>query len=167
MKPLATIVRMSDAYRLMSSVREARRVALRLAFFAGLGSTLAGCSFSIPSLTAKPARGETTGSISPAPAARKLFPDLGPEEDRRARAALAVALDPQGNGKPVKWDNPESGIAGEVAASGAPFVEADEICRAFTTSLEPVAGSRKRAEGTACRASADDWILRRLERRDS
>jgi surface antigen len=98
-----------------------------------------------PSLTAKSAPGETTGSIGPAPAARKLFPDLGPEEDRRARAALAVALDPQGNGKPVKWDNPESGIAGEIAASGAPFVEADEICRAFTTSFEPAAGARKRA----------------------
>jgi surface antigen len=163
MKPLATIVGMSDAYRLLSSLREARRVALWLASVAALGSTLAGCSFSIPSLTAKSAPGETTGSIAPAPAARKLFPDLGPEEDRRARAALAVALDPQGNGKPVKWDNPESGIAGEVAASGAPFVEADEICRAFTTSFEPAAGARKRAEGMACRVSADDWVLRRLE----
>ncbi len=95
----------------------------------------------------------------------KLFPDLGPEEARRARAALAVALDPQGNGKAVKWDNPESGMHGDISASGSPFVEADEICRSFTASLRTDAGVAKAAEGKACKISADEWVLRKLQPR--
>src|SRR5438067_2431449 len=53
-----------------------------------------------------------TGSIAKRPSS--FGPDLGDEDWRRARAALGVALDPQGNGKPVKWDNPESGLRGSV-----------------------------------------------------
>ena len=162
MKPLAKILRMSKAYRLVSSLREARTVAL--ACLALLGPMLGGCSFSIASLKPE-APEETTGSIKPAPTAQLLFPELGPEEARRSRAALAVALDPQGNGHPVKWDNPETGMRGEVAAGGAPFVESDEICRAFSASLQTSGGATKRAEGRACRISGDEWVLRKLQAR--
>jgi surface antigen len=164
MKPLAKILRMSKAYRLVSSLREARAVLLRLACLALAGPMLGGCSFSIASLKAE-APEEVTGSITPAPTVQILFPDLGPEEVRRSRAALAVALDPQGNGHPVKWDNPESGMRGEIAAGGPPFVESDEICRAFSASLQTKPGGTKRAEGRACKISADEWVLRKLQRR--
>jgi surface antigen len=145
----------------MSSLREARAIA-RCACLALLGPILGGCSFSIASL-APEAPEETTGSITPAPSVQVLFPELGPEEVRRSRAALAVTLDPQGNGHPVKWDNPETGLRGEIAAGGPPFVEADEICRAFSASLRMPAGPTKRAEGRACKISADEWVLRKLQ----
>lgn len=122
---------------------------------------LGACSFAIPALTAS-APEDTTGSIVPAAAADRLFPELGPEETRRTRAALAVALDPQGNGQPVKWDNPESGLRGEIAPNGSPFVEADEVCRNFTTTLEGGSGAARTAAGHACRLSGEDWILRTL-----
>ena len=131
-----------------------------------MGPALGACSFAIPSLTAQGPE-DVTGSITPAPTVERLFPDLGPEEARRSRAALAVALDPQGNGRPVKWDNPESGMGGEITPGGAPFVEDDEICRTFSASLETAAGGAKRAEGLACKVSADEWVLRRLQRRKS
>ncbi|NNM74850.1 RT0821/Lpp0805 family surface protein [Enterovirga aerilata] len=153
---------MSAPYRLVSLPREARRLLVRVAWVAAAAPALAGCSFSIPSLTAKPAPEETTGSISPAPTVLRMFPDLGPEEARRARAALAVALDPQGNGQPVKWDNPESGMRGEIVPHGPPFVESDEICRLFAASLDTGSAS-KRAEGKACRVSAGEWVLRKLQ----
>ena len=120
------------------------------------------CSFPIPSLTAQPPE-ETTGSISPAPPLlQKLFAELGPEEVRRSRAALAVALDPQGNGTRVTWDNPETGMSGVIAATGAPFVDSDEICRAFTASLT-AGGTTRRVAGKACKFSADEWLLRELK----
>ncbi|MGA0597283.1 RT0821/Lpp0805 family surface protein [Enterovirga sp. CN4-39] len=152
---------MSGNYRLVWLFREMRGLAAGAVGVLAMAPVLAGCSFAIPSLTAK-APEDVTGSITPAPAALKLFPELGPEEVRRLRAALTVALDPQGNGKPVKWDNPESGMGGDITPSGAPFVEANEICRAFTASLESASVS-KTAQGKACKVSADEWVLRKLE----
>jgi surface antigen len=156
---------MPVAYRLVLSSGEVRRVACRLACVAALAPALGACSFAIPSLTTSSAPEETTGSITPAPAAQRLFPELGPEETRRSRAALAVALEPQGNGKAVKWDNPESGMHGDIVPEGVPYVEADEICRAFTASLRTAAGVTKTAEGRACKISADEWVLRKLQPR--
>jgi surface antigen len=156
---------MSGDYRLVSSLREAFPAAARVLMVVAIGATLGGCSFAIPSLTPN-APEETTGSISPAPTSQKLFAELGPEETRRSRAALAVALDPQGNGKPVKWDNPESAMSGEITPEGAPFVEADEICRTFTASLATDTKSR-RVLGKACRFSADEWLLRDLRPKKS
>src|SRR4051812_4799462 len=71
-----------------------------------------------------------TGSVKAAPAS-PLSADLGPEDWRRAKGALAIALDPQGNGSPVTWDNPETGMKGTFVPIGQPFVKNDEICRAF------------------------------------
>ena len=157
--------RIQQAYRSLTSPREALRSGLRLACVGLLASTLAGCSFAIPSLTA-PDPAETTGSITPAGPARAhfLFAELGPEETRRARGALALALDPQGNGRPVKWDNPESGMRGDVAAGGPPFVEANEICRSFTASLQTLR-TTKQVTGQACRISPDEWVLRKVGRK--
>ena len=156
---------MSDRYRLVLPPREAWPAVIRIALLLAIGPSLAGCSFAIPSLTAK-APEETTGSISPAPLAQKLFAELGPEEVRRSRAALAVALDPQGNGKPVKWDNPETGMSGEISPNGPPFVESDEVCRAFTASLDADTTSRS-AAGIACKMSAEEWLLRDLHPKKS
>ncbi len=162
MKPLTTIVRMRKAYKLVLSFREARDVVLRLACLALAGPMLGGCSFSTATLAPEPPE-EVTGSIAPAPVAQTLFHDLGPEEVRRSRAALAVALDPQGNGQPVKWDNPESRMRGEIAPGGPPFVEANEICRTFSAILQAPEAATKRVVGSACRLSGDGWILRKLQ----
>ncbi len=51
----------------------------------------------------------TTGSI--ARPSLTFGADLNGEDWRRAQGALSLALDPQGNGRPVKWDNPDFGDA--------------------------------------------------------
>ncbi len=65
---------------------------------------------------------ESTGSISAISAkaaARPAFPASLDEEDRRrALGALAIALDPQGNGATVHWDNPISKAHGSMTPSG-------------------------------------------------
>lgn len=75
----------------------------------------------------------TTGSIDRKPLG--FGADLGAEDWRRASAALAVALDPQGNGRPVKWDNPETTLRGSVNPTGLPYVSNDLVCRDFLASI--------------------------------
>lgn len=100
-----------------------------------------------------------TGSIAKRPAS--FGPDLGDEDWRRANAALGVALDPQGNGRPVKWDNPETGLRGSVNPTGLPYVADDLICRDFLASVIGPENSRF-VRGTGCKPSGGAWELRKL-----
>jgi 17 kDa outer membrane surface antigen len=117
-----------------------------------------GFSFSIPSLVADEA---PTGSIRAKPVS-PLSPSLDAEDWRRASSALAVALDPVGNGSPAKWGNPESGAQGIFTPDGLPFVKEDEICRSFlaTFTVEAVQQSQ---QGTACRPSGGAWTINDLK----
>lgn len=101
----------------------------------------------------------STGSIVKPP--KNFGKDLSDEDWRRANAALTVALDPQGNGKPVKWDNPETGMRGTVSPTGLPYVAQDEICRDFTTSVSSTNVTRS-MRGTGCKASGGTFELKRL-----
>ncbi|GEP11348.1 hypothetical protein MGN01_31930 [Methylobacterium gnaphalii] len=128
-------------------------------------SSLCGCSGPILSFQAEqkddPAREPvSTGSITKAPTT--FGKDLGDEDWRRAHAALAVALDPQGNGKPVKWENPDTAMRGSVNPTGLPYVDNDEICRDFLASVIAPATSRF-VRGTGCKPSGGNWELKRLK----
>lgn len=126
---------------------------------------LAGCGFAIP-IGPLASDGLTTGSVTPAPpapaaqasgaAARGLGDDLTGEDWRRASNALAVALDPLGNGERTPWDNPESGRSGAFRAAGMPYVRAGEVCRQWEGELRG-AGVTRRLKGSACRAPGDEW----------
>jgi surface antigen len=147
-------------------VGRARRLALGVCLLA----TLCGCSQPLlvfrqeaetpaPVATAETTDPTVTGSIAKSPAS--FGPDLGDEDWRRARAALGVALDPQGNGRPVKWDNPESGLRGSINPTGLPYVSNDLICRDFLASV--IAPERSRfVRGTGCKPSGGSWELRHL-----
>lgn len=115
-----------------------------------------GCS--LPSSSSTDAMVETTGSIT-RDAATVLSADLGAEDWRRAKGALATALDPQGNGAPVKWDNPDSEISGTFTPVAQPFVKSDEICRVFLATIN-FPGRVSSLQGTACKLSADEWQLK-------
>lgn len=147
--------------------RPSRLFGLLAAF--GLAFGAGGCSFALPVFsaraTAEAEEPQSTGSLGPE-APPRLAPELGPEDWRRASAALAVALDPQGNGKPVRWDNPETELRGTIEAAGPPFVRDDAICRPFRAMLSGPALARE-VRGTACRLSGAPWEIarRRPERR--
>ena len=119
-----------------------------------LAHSAAACSISMP-IGSLIGETEATASTSPVKPVSPLHKDLAAEDWRRARAALAVALDPQGSGKPVSWDNPETGIKGSFVPAGQPFVKSDEICREFMAMLmgQVSAGLR----GTACRQGPGEW----------
>ena len=97
-----------------------------------------------------------TGSI------KKPGPDLprglDAEDRRRAYAALATALDPQGEGTVVTWDNPQTGAKGGFTPVGHAYPADGKICRAFLAEV----GAKEREErlqGTACREKANDWTI--------
>ncbi len=103
---------------------------------------------------------ETTGSI-PLVAAKKppgLPAALDEEDRRRALGALAIALDPQGNGAGVHWDNPVSKARGSVTPAGFAYPSNDLICRDFQAQFNTAQGPTT-ARGAACRDKNALWTV--------
>ena len=149
---------MITPYHSRSTRRDRRGTPLLALVVAAFG--LGGCSFGMPSML--PEGDElATGSIKPADTS--LAPGLAPEDWRRAKAALAVALDLQGNGQPVKWDNPETKLRGEISPAGQPFVEKDDVCRAFLATVTIADGRTSVHDGRACKIGAEEWEIRSVQ----
>jgi surface antigen len=143
-------------YRGLAAWGEAvRRPACRAALIVSLASAAGACSFPMPSLLSGE---ETTGSVTPK-IVSPLSAELGVEDWRRAKGAMAVALDPQGSGSPVTWDNPDTGFKGTFTPVGQPFVKGDEICRAFLAGVTGQATASS-LQGTACRLSGEEWAIK-------
>ncbi len=116
------------------------------------------CSLSLGTSALDDDEPKATGAI-PAKAVTPLSADLDEEDWRRAKAALGVALDPQGPGTQVSWDNPDTTRKGTFTPVGSPFVKNDEICRAFLATLVTKDGT-KSLQGTACRPSGGEWAIK-------
>lgn len=116
-----------------------------------------GCSMSIP-LPGFAADPVVTGSTEKSDAL--LFKALDQEDWRRAKAALDVALDPQGNGASVNWDNPASGARGSFEPTAAPIAGAGGVCRGFVAHMRPQAGTDRDVRGSACRDADGAWAVR-------
>ncbi len=128
--------------------------ALLVLLAGGVGT---GCSLSIP-LSGVETDATPTGSIDRAAAV--LSPAFDGEDLRRAKAALAVALDPQGNGARVAWQNPQTGAHGAFAAAAPPFADQDRVCRAFTGDASPGEAALRKVSGSACRDGDGTWKIR-------
>jgi len=104
-----------------------------------------------------------TGSINaPTPKAPAALPaTLDAEDRRRALGALAIALDPQGNGAAVHWDNPVSKAHGLVAPVGYAYPSNDLVCRDFSAQFDMPSGVQTR-RGAACRDKSAQWTIAEL-----
>jgi surface antigen len=83
---------------------------------------------------------------------------LDAEDWRRAKAALSTALDPQGNGSPVRWDNPDSGNKGSFVPVGKAYPSDTKICRPFRATVERKADEQS-LQGTACTNPQGEWTI--------
>jgi surface antigen len=139
------------------------RLARRLIACALLCRSLAACAVATP--LGEGIDSKATGSISaPAPradASPRLLAWLDNEDRRRALGALAIALDPQGNGAAVRWDNPVSKAHGQITPIGYAFPAKDLICRRFSARFDTAAGDRVE-EGSACRDKNAEWTIAEL-----
>jgi surface antigen len=130
----------------------------RLILCLGLGFAASGCSLTMH-LTSFSDEPETTASISPRGPVR-LDPSLDDEDWRRAQSALSLAVDPQGPGLPVNWDNPATKRKGSFVASGEMKLVQDTICRPFAASLVQPGGKESKQSGQACRVGPGEWAMR-------
>ena len=113
-------------------------------------------SFPITSLM--PASDDVTGSNSKVPFGRLL----DEEDRRRQKAALATALDPQGDGNAVRWENPKTGNKGLFTPQGHAFAIDGKVCRSFIGELKQD-DDQKAILGTACAVAAGDWDVRTMK----
>jgi len=100
------------------------------------------------------AKEDTTGSLPKPPIANLLEP----EDWRRAKAALSTALDPQGNGTLVGWDNPDSGNKGSFIPVGKAYPLDTGICRVFLAEFDRK-GAEQSLQGTACADKKGEWTI--------
>jgi surface antigen len=156
----------SDRYNAQSGLRNrigawiGVKVAVLVAGVLGLAS--GGCSLSmhLASLQVDP---ETTATIQRG--ASPLDPSLDDEDWRRAQAALSLAVDPQGSGQQVNWDNPSTKRKGSFAAAGNMVLIENTVCRPFTATI--VHGAQPPREvrhaGQACRVGPGEWAMRNMQ----
>lgn len=145
----------SDARRYKANLIASE--AVKVVAVSAIALSLAACSFSYSVIGMSDDEPEVTGSIS-AKTPSPLSPELNEEDWRRAKAALGVALDPQGPGTLVSWDNPGTAMKGHFTPTGAPYVKNDEICRDFSAQLNGPASSV--LQGHACRPSGGEWAIK-------
>lgn len=121
---------------------------------------LTGCATAIPlpSFTSV-SKSDVTGSIRPL---SPLSASLDGEDWRRAKGALSVALDPQGNGAPVTWENPQTKFRGSFVPVGQAWVKDDSICRTFLAELGG-AHPQRQLQGNACRDKSGEWHVGKVE----
>jgi len=148
--------RVVEGYRKGAQSRN-RRARAQFAFLSLAIALLAsGCSLTM-NLTGFSGEEETTASIAPQ---TSVFPvPLDDEDWRRVNAALALAVDPQGAGLPVNWDNPASKKRGSFEQSGALALVGHTLCRPFKAKL--VDGLKESQHiGQACRMGPGEWAMR-------
>jgi surface antigen len=130
-----------------------------VSFAAVFASGLAGCSIALPSSSSPSLWGgkdDVTGAI---PAFRAPLSNALDQEDwRRANAALGTALDPQGDGATVNWDNPQTSAKGSFTPVGQAYPRDGKICRAFLAEIG-AKETHESVQGTACREKAAEWAL--------
>jgi len=128
----------------------------RVCFACLLLPVVAACSVTMP-IAALHGDDDVTGSISKP--ITILSPKLDAEDWRRAQSALTLAVDPQGNGAPVQWDNPVSGHKGSFAAAGPLYVLEDRVCRSFIATVQ-AGGGEDHVQGSSCRLGPNEWLIR-------
>ncbi len=128
--------------------------AAKACILGGLPAIVAGCSMAFPiSPLILPVSKEDAAGKASKPSLAGL---LDPEDSRRAKAALGTALDPQGNGSLVGWDNPASGNKGSFIPVGKPYPIEAGICRDFLAEVDR-RGDERAIPGTACSDKQGEW----------
>ncbi len=76
----------------------------------------------------------------------------------RAKSALSTALDLQGNGVLVGWNNPDSGNKGSFAPVGEAYSLDSKTCRVFLAKVDRKGGEQS-VQGTACADRQGEWTI--------
>jgi len=105
---------------------------------------------------------DVTGTISKPAAGASPVPIISLDDWIPVRAALAIALDPQGSGAVAMWENPVTGARGSIMPVGAIYEVEGQMCRAFLAEIVSKAQAR-RLQGRGCRAGDGQWAVSDLK----
>jgi surface antigen len=126
----------------------------------------AGCSFQLDSMFSKSDDDATlTGSVARpgAPLApHTAVADLSEADLAYARAAAAEALTRGGKLNSVPWQNPQTGVGGNITPLASSHDEDGLPCRDFLASYKS-AGSQTWLQGSACRTAGGEWQVKSLK----
>jgi surface antigen len=148
------------------AARQCKAARTRMAaLVAVLGVALCGCSVSMPigsffgeDDTPPTASIEPVQKTVPLAGQPSLSQSMDGEDTRRSQSALALALDPEGNGVPVNWDNPQSGAKGNFRSAGEFYLSGNQLCRKFKADYDR-SGQASAYDGSACRAGPQNWVI--------
>lgn len=151
-----------DRYNAPGTLRNRIGGASALLLAVGLAMASGGCSLTmhLASFQTDP---ETTATVQRAPS--PLDPSLDDEDWRRAQAALSLAVDPQGSGQPVNWDNPSTKRKGSFAAAGNLVLVENTVCRPFNATVIQMGTAPREVKhsGQACRVGPGEWAMRQMQ----
>lgn len=151
-----------DRYNAPGTLRNRIRGAGALLLVVGLAMAAGGCSLTmhLASFQSDP---ETTSTVQRAPS--PLDPSLDDEDWRRAQAALSLAVDPQGSGQPVNWDNPATKRKGSFAPAGNLVLVENTVCRPFNATVVQMGAATREVKhsGQACRVGPGEWAMRQMQ----
>jgi surface antigen len=160
--------RRRSLYSGTAALRLSRRFCWLAAFAAVLGALgCAGCSYQLDPMVSKPdTDGDVTGSISrfagghaehPAASVQPSETDLA-----YARATAADALSRGAKDNNVPWQNPQTGVGGNITPLAASYNEDGVPCRDFLASYGR-GGSQAWLQGSACRTDGGGWEVKSLK----
>jgi surface antigen len=125
----------------------------------------AGCSYQLDSMFSKPdADADVTGATSQASAQRTALAaaQISQADLAYARAAATDALARGAQGNSVPWQNPQTGVGGNITALDGSRSEGGLPCRDFLASYVSGA-SQSWLQGSACRSARGEWEVRTLK----
>jgi len=126
---------------------------------------LASCSYAIESMSPKSdLEGKQTSSTSQPVADRTNSVATPPAEAdlAYARAAAADALGASAKANSVPWQNPQTGVGGNITPLASSHSEGGLPCRDFLASF--VRGKAQSwLQGSACRTASGEWQVKSLK----
>jgi surface antigen len=127
---------------------------------------LAGCSYEIESMSAKPDLDAKQATSTSQPAANRAEPVSGGDPAEAdlayARAAAADAFGGAAKANSVPWQNPQTGVGGNITPLAASHSEGGLPCRDFLASYVR-GGAQSWLHGSACRAASGEWQVKSLK----
>jgi surface antigen len=140
------------------------RAALAAAFFGALG--LGGCSYALESMSSKSELEAKPTGVASRPAEDRTDRTTAAEPQEAdlayARAAAADALGHGAKANSVPWQNPQTGVSGNITPLATTYNEGGLPCRDFLASYVR-GGAQSWLQGSACRTARGEWEVKSLK----
>lgn len=156
--------RLPGLYSGSGRARLCRRLSPAVAAAALLALALGGCSLSsqFDSVFASASSSDSTGSITPPPAAKQVE-GLPPAADLAYTKAAVKAVLAQGHKDASQpWENPSTGARGTVTPIASAYNEGGQTCHDFLASY--LSGTSEAwLQGEACKRTKGAWEVRTMK----